>query len=251
MCLLPKRHLTKRALDAGDSVPFSGIFLASSFSCSQTESTPAPAPVTQTVRCAKGKIEKTEYYIRPNKKQNRKENKINFIEAIKNINQNLLAVIIPTALLVLGIIGFFIKRRFSQRDAKKSLETEKSVAAEKEFSEALKGLTAVFDETLVRLNPKEQQAPGGVLSEIMPKHKVAYDKFRPIFKRIKGAVATECLDWAWKEYYDTEKYGDSPFAAFDIQKFGGDKRKAKKAAIDKIENLLKAAKTDPQETNYV
>ena len=40
---------TKRALDAGDSVAFSGIFLASSFSCSQTESTPAPAPVTQTV----------------------------------------------------------------------------------------------------------------------------------------------------------------------------------------------------------
>jgi hypothetical protein len=40
---------TKRALDAGDSVAFSSIFLASSFFCSQTESTPAPAPVTPTV----------------------------------------------------------------------------------------------------------------------------------------------------------------------------------------------------------
>ena len=33
------------ALDAGDSAAFSGIFLASSFFCSQAESTPAPAPV--------------------------------------------------------------------------------------------------------------------------------------------------------------------------------------------------------------
>ena len=41
--------LAKRALDAGDSAAFSSIFLASSFSCSQTESTAAPAPVLQTV----------------------------------------------------------------------------------------------------------------------------------------------------------------------------------------------------------
>ena len=115
-----------------------------------------------------------------------------------------------------------------------------------------KEFIAVFDEALVRLNPKEQRAPSGVLSDAtMPKHKVAYDKFRPIFKRIKGAVATERLDRAWKEYYDTETYGDSPFAAFDIQKFGGDKQKAKKAVIDKIENLIKAAKTEPQETHHV
>ena len=44
-----KKRPTKRALDAGDSAAFSSIFLASGFSCSQTESTPAPAPVTQTV----------------------------------------------------------------------------------------------------------------------------------------------------------------------------------------------------------
>jgi len=43
------RRLTKRALDAGDSARFTSIFLASSFFCSQTESTPAPAPLTQTV----------------------------------------------------------------------------------------------------------------------------------------------------------------------------------------------------------
>ncbi len=47
---------TKRALDAGDSAAFSSIFLASSFSCSQAESTPAPAPVTQTVRRLPSKI---------------------------------------------------------------------------------------------------------------------------------------------------------------------------------------------------
>src|SRR5689334_8720450 len=46
---LNKNRLTPRALDAGDSAPFSSIFLASSFFCSQAESTPAPAPVTQTV----------------------------------------------------------------------------------------------------------------------------------------------------------------------------------------------------------
>lgn len=41
---------TKCALDTGDSVAFSRIFLASSFSCSQTESTPVHTQVTQTVR---------------------------------------------------------------------------------------------------------------------------------------------------------------------------------------------------------
>jgi 5-methylcytosine-specific restriction endonuclease McrA len=46
-------RLTKRALDAGDSAAFSSFFLASSFSCSQTESTPAPAPVTQTANKSK------------------------------------------------------------------------------------------------------------------------------------------------------------------------------------------------------
>jgi hypothetical protein len=48
--LVHKRSPTKRALDTGDSVTFSSIFLALSFPCSQAESTPAPAPVTQTVR---------------------------------------------------------------------------------------------------------------------------------------------------------------------------------------------------------
>ena len=41
-------------LDAGDSAAFSSGFLASGFSCSQTESTPAPAPVTQTVTFSTG-----------------------------------------------------------------------------------------------------------------------------------------------------------------------------------------------------
>jgi hypothetical protein len=38
----PKSALTKRALDAGDSAAFSSVFLASSFLCSQTESTLPP-----------------------------------------------------------------------------------------------------------------------------------------------------------------------------------------------------------------
>ena len=38
-----KTRPTKRALDAGDSAAISSISLASSFSCSQAESTPAPA----------------------------------------------------------------------------------------------------------------------------------------------------------------------------------------------------------------
>ena len=44
-----KRQPTKRAADGWESARFTSIFLASSFFCSQTESTPAPAPVTQTV----------------------------------------------------------------------------------------------------------------------------------------------------------------------------------------------------------
>ena len=44
-----KSGLTKRAPDVWDSAAFSSIFHASSFSCSQAESTPAPARVTQTV----------------------------------------------------------------------------------------------------------------------------------------------------------------------------------------------------------
>jgi len=43
------RGPTKRVLDAGDSARFISVFLASSFSCSPAESTPTPAPVTQTV----------------------------------------------------------------------------------------------------------------------------------------------------------------------------------------------------------
>ena len=42
-------RLTKRAPDVWDSAAFSSIFLASSFSCSQAESTPAHTQVTQTV----------------------------------------------------------------------------------------------------------------------------------------------------------------------------------------------------------
>ena len=42
---------TKRAPDVWDSAAFSSIFLASGFSCSQTESTPAHTQVTQAVRC--------------------------------------------------------------------------------------------------------------------------------------------------------------------------------------------------------
>ena len=44
-----KSELTKRAPDVWESARFSSIFLASSFLCCQAESTPAPAPVTQTV----------------------------------------------------------------------------------------------------------------------------------------------------------------------------------------------------------
>ena len=55
-----KKRLTKRAPDVWDSAAFSSIFLASAFSCSQSESTPAHTQVTQTVGTplAKSKIEK-------------------------------------------------------------------------------------------------------------------------------------------------------------------------------------------------
>ena len=52
------RRLTKRAPDVWDSAAFSSIFLASSFSCSQTLSTPAHTQVTQAVRlvCRRAEI---------------------------------------------------------------------------------------------------------------------------------------------------------------------------------------------------
>jgi len=43
MSLQFSQRLTQRALDAWDSAVFSSIFLASGFSCSQAESTPAAA----------------------------------------------------------------------------------------------------------------------------------------------------------------------------------------------------------------
>ena len=54
-----KKRLTQRALDAGDSAAFSGISLASSFLCSQVESTPAPAPVTRAVILESSFMKKT------------------------------------------------------------------------------------------------------------------------------------------------------------------------------------------------
>src|SRR5687768_5382873 len=44
-----KSRPTMRAPDVWDSAALSGFFLASSFSCSQAESTPAHTQVTQTV----------------------------------------------------------------------------------------------------------------------------------------------------------------------------------------------------------
>ncbi len=46
---VPQTCPTKRAPDVWESAAFSSIFLASGFSCSQTESTPAHTQVTQTV----------------------------------------------------------------------------------------------------------------------------------------------------------------------------------------------------------
>jgi len=49
-------RLTKRAADKWDAPPFSGSFLASSFFCSRTESTPAHLRLTHTVRRLSSKI---------------------------------------------------------------------------------------------------------------------------------------------------------------------------------------------------
>ncbi len=48
--LIGSPHLTKRALDAGESARFSGIFHASAFFSSDGVPPPAPARVTQAVR---------------------------------------------------------------------------------------------------------------------------------------------------------------------------------------------------------
>ena len=47
--LVTSSRPTQRAPDVWDSARFRRIFLASSFSCSQAESTPATAPVTPAV----------------------------------------------------------------------------------------------------------------------------------------------------------------------------------------------------------
>jgi hypothetical protein len=44
-----QKCLSKRAPDMWDSAAFTSIFLASAFSCSQAESTPAHTQVTQTI----------------------------------------------------------------------------------------------------------------------------------------------------------------------------------------------------------
>ena len=45
----PRRHSLTLPLDDVDTLPFAGIFLASSFFCSRTMFTPALPPVPQTV----------------------------------------------------------------------------------------------------------------------------------------------------------------------------------------------------------
>lgn len=47
--LYAKSHLTKRAVDGGDSARFTDSFLAADFSCSQVLSQAAPPPLTQIV----------------------------------------------------------------------------------------------------------------------------------------------------------------------------------------------------------
>jgi hypothetical protein len=49
---MAKNNPTKRAADWWDSAPFSSIFLASGFFCSQAESTPAHQRLTQAVSSA-------------------------------------------------------------------------------------------------------------------------------------------------------------------------------------------------------
>ncbi|MDP1624352.1 MAG: DUF2251 domain-containing protein, partial [bacterium] len=65
MSLQVKNGLTKRAPDVWDSAAFSSIFLASSFSCSQTESTPTHTQVTQTVGLLSEEIMKSQDNQRP------------------------------------------------------------------------------------------------------------------------------------------------------------------------------------------
>lgn len=160
-----------------------------------------------------------------------------FVNFIKGLDNDTIAIIIGS--LIVGIVLLYLRRFHKVRDTKKSNEAEKVAIAEKEFSEVRKEFISVFDDALRRLHSKGQHA-NGILSETMPDHKSAHEKFRRVLQKIRGVEAIGGLDKAWKEYYDTKTYGKNPFAAYDS---GGEftkerKQKDKDLAITKINALI-------------
>jgi Zn-finger nucleic acid-binding protein len=108
------KRLTKRVADVWESAAFSSIFLASSFSCSQAESTPAPAPVprrrhaghTQTVR--RWLIDKASVSTRVVKEQN----------SVMAILDNILLAVFIISLLGSGCLSLWRLFKDSENEAK-------------------------------------------------------------------------------------------------------------------------------------
>jgi hypothetical protein len=121
---------TKRALDAGDSARFSSIFLASSFSCSQAESTPTQRPVTQTVSPLRAKL-----YCRLIIQENVM---FYFLVELKNLLELLRTLVNSKAELDKKYLDNFITPVWvsfekSHKDYKASFEKYDNMLAEKDF----------------------------------------------------------------------------------------------------------------------
>lgn len=122
-----------------------------------------------------------------------------------------------------GLIFFFLGRLYERKDFRK-----------KEISEAKKEFIAVFDDVLETFDIYGRN-PDKVLLKAMPKHKLAFDKFRVTIMKIKGDRAVNGLNKVWTDYYS----GDQPWTKYQPQpRRENATKEAKGLAIQKIEAII-------------
>ncbi len=142
-----------------------------------------------------------------------------------------------------AIIGAFFGKWLSRNSAKEAadLAFDKSVELfnHQEFQRNCSDFIFAFDDALVRLQSKGQHA-NGVLSETMPAHKIAHDKFRRSIIDFCNSETISRFDETWKQYYNTEKHGNNPFAEYNSKTPGTNEgeQEAKELAINNINKIL-------------
>ena len=146
-------------------------------------------------------------------------------------------------LLFFGIICGLIVYFFHRQNHLLEKEAKITKTVDDKFSVARKELIDIFDDVLTKIYSK-QQGVSGILKEngTMSSHKVAFNKFRGVVERLKNSEAVSGLDKNWKNYCDTEKYGDGrEFVKYNNRKSGNPEgeKEAKDCAIRNIQAIIK------------